>query len=142
MSWWRSILAVGAGVLTTTVLGVLLAALLGVLAWSIGNATPANTGQLLLSPLVMAASIGIGLVAMTLGGYQAGKVAGHAEVVHAGVVGVVVMLASLAMALLSGGPNPYPLWYTIVSNGITLPAALAGGVLARWRFGSPAHAAE
>jgi hypothetical protein len=139
MSLARSAGAVLVGLLVVLVLGLLLSALVGVLAWALSpGGAPALTAT---SPVILSASLAVQLIASVAGGYQAGKVAGHAELAHGFAVGVVETLGGVALSRLpifQGGG--LPAWYEIASWILSIPAACAGGMLAGWRV--PARTAR
>jgi hypothetical protein len=110
---------------------MVLTALLGVGAGR-ENLSEEEARQLLEStfqqPGYMLLGSALGLLATTLGGYVAAKLAGVAPLLNAACVG----LFGVILGLLSIGHSP--LWFALLSIVLTPPAAIAGGVL--WRRSS------
>jgi hypothetical protein len=71
----------------------------------------------------------LGLLATALGGFVAAKVAIVAPLLNAACVG----LFDLVLGILLIGDAP--LWFSVIALLLTLPAAIAGGVL--WRRAAP-----
>jgi hypothetical protein len=67
----------------------------------------------------------LGLLATVLGGYVAARTAEVAPLLNAACVGVFDVVLGIFFI---GGP---PLWFSIIGLLLTLPAAIAGGVLCR-----------
>jgi hypothetical protein len=73
----------------------------------------------------------LGLLCTVLGGCVAGSHAGIAHVKNGVAVGVAdVALALISLLVPPTGPEP-PLWIDLLGFGLVLPAAAAGGALAR-----------
>src|SRR5947208_14176520 len=88
------------------------------------GAPPDGLEGRLVEPDALALSMCGGLACTALGGFIAGRVARRAPVRHAALVGVV----GVAFGLLFLGS--YPLWYSALGAGGTVPAAAFGGWLA------------
>ncbi len=111
---------------------VLLGTVIGgvVLAMAHGASTPTD-GAAPDSPGVgtYIASLVLGLGLTVSGAYLAARRAGFREMVHAGMVGLVAMLAGLAALLTAQSAGP--IWFVATSAILTLPCAFLGGRLAR-----------
>jgi hypothetical protein len=68
----------------------------------------------------------IGLSALVLGAFVAGKIVGRDYVLHGALVGLV----SLVIGLLIGG-SANPPWVTIIVVTLDIPMAILGALLAR-----------
>ncbi len=68
--------------------------------------------------------LNLGFVCTTLGGYIAGRISQHAEVLHGGLVGGVLIVTGLLSIAF------YPMWFSIVSFIGLVPSGMAGGLLA------------
>jgi hypothetical protein len=64
------------------------------------------------------------------GGFSAGAVVGRAQVVHALIVGGIVMSFAVFMMIII----PHPVWFMIISVFVVLPPALFGALLAKSLF--------
>jgi len=82
-------------------------------------------------PLVMLGGLVVGLVAIAIGGFTTGRIAGHAEPLHGAGAGVVSVLVSLVL-LVAGARVTQPLGYVIVAYVLTIPSAVLGGYVAKW----------
>ncbi len=82
-------------------------------------------------PAYLVVTIVIGLALMLVGGYVAGRVARTREIEHGGMVGVVSV--AIGFLFLFSDTGTYPNWYFPVSFGLTIPAGLLGGYIARRR---------
>ena len=82
---------------------------------------------------VVGVSLGIAFAFTALGGFVAGRIAREAEFLHGTLVGLVSLLLYLAL------PSSEVLWYEVAASLGTIPAAMAGGLLAmRTRNAAPA----
>ena len=75
-------------------------------------------------PMILVPGLILGFPITLLGGFVAGRVSKHSEVLHGGLVGLIGLLFGL---LFSGS---LPLWYSIVSAVGVVPFGMAGGRLA------------
>lgn len=75
----------------------------------------------------------VGLLFTAAGGWVAGFMAAGEEVKHAAVTGTVSLILGILMMVTSTGEaHPgTPLWYQVISFIVPIPAAVAGGLLAR-----------
>lgn len=76
------------------------------------------------SGLMLMLIVGLGFT--LIGGYVAGRKAGHAEILH----GAVIAGMGLVLGLFSRGAD-LPLWYEIISFAAAVPTGMAGGYIAR-----------
>lgn len=83
--------------------------------------------ELAKNDVVMLGSSIVGLCFTILGGYVAGRIAGHSQIRHGLLTGVV----SMALGSLLGTPwgEGVPLWYTVSALLLPIPAAGFGGWL-------------
>ena len=73
----------------------------------------------------------IGVLCTVVGGYIAGRLAKNAEVKHGALVGVgSLIMAELTEAML-GSNESIPMWYTVASYLIAIPAGALGGYLSQ-----------
>jgi hypothetical protein len=77
-----------------------------------------------LSGLLLMLILGLGFT--LLGGYVAGRIAKHDEILH----GALVAGVGLVLGLFLREPG-LPLWYEIISFAAMLPIGMAGGYLAK-----------
>jgi hypothetical protein len=75
-------------------------------------------------PMGLALSLVLGLGSTVFGGFIAGRVAGHSEVFHGGLVGALGLLVGVLFV------SQYPLWFNAVCFGGAVPCAMLGGWLA------------
>jgi len=75
----------------------------------------------------------VGILFTGAGGWVAGFMAAGEEIKHAAVTGTVsLVLGILMMVTSTGEAHPgTPFWYELISFVLPIPAAIAGGVLAR-----------
>lgn len=75
----------------------------------------------------------VGVLFTAAGGWTAAFMAAGEEIKHAAVTGTLsLVLGVLMMVTSTGEPHPgTPLWYELVSLLLPVPAAVAGGLLAR-----------
>ena len=84
-------------------------------------------------PTLLAGSLVIGILATTLGGYAAGRMAHGHRRQHGAFVGLVgVLLGLLAYAPAAAGERP-PLWFDLLGFLLMIPAGALGGALAELR---------
>jgi len=86
--------------------------------------------SLAMDPGYLLMSLLVGLLFSVLGGYVAGRVAGHTQLKHALVTGV----CSMALGTLIGGDSsagPYEGIMNLLGYGLHFPAVLAGGWVAK-----------
>jgi len=62
-----------------------------------------------------------------LGGYVAARIAKFSELKHAMLVGLLYLLVDIVVHLVT--VEPFPLWFTLTSWSLAIPAALFGGFL-------------
>jgi hypothetical protein len=74
----------------------------------------------------------IGLSALLLGGFVAGKIAKRDHVLHGFLVGTI----SLAAGLLIGG-SANPAWFTTTVVALNIPTAIFGALLAKSKTANP-----
>ena len=79
----------------------------------------------------LAAFIVIGLAGVVAGGYVAAAIARRDHVRHAVWVGLITLVIGAGFVLIPSDDPPTPFWYDAVSALLTVPAAVAGGALAR-----------
>ncbi|MGE4649570.1 MAG: TIGR04086 family membrane protein [Myxococcota bacterium] len=83
-------------------------------------------------PTLLAGSLVIGILATTLGGYAAGRMARGHRRQHGAFVGLVgVLLGLLAYGPAASGERP-PLWYDLMGFLLMIPAGALGGTLAEF----------
>ncbi|NRA07256.1 MAG: TIGR04086 family membrane protein [Myxococcales bacterium] len=94
-------------------------------------------------PTLLAASLVIGILATSLGGYAAGRMAHGHRRQHGAFVGLVgVLLGLLAYGSAVAGERP-PLWYDLLGFLLMIPAGALGGALAELRSArTPKNPAE
>ena len=76
-------------------------------------------------PVVTIPSLFIGFGFTLLGGFVAGRIAKHSEILHGGIVGGVGILLGFFLC------GSLPLWYNIISFAGVIPVGMAGGYLAK-----------
>ncbi|MCX6908624.1 MAG: hypothetical protein NTY01_11345 [Verrucomicrobia bacterium] len=86
---------------------------------------PEEIGTHLSGPMILIPSLLIGFGATLLGGFVAGRVAKHSEILHGAIVGAL----GIPLCFLDFGS--FPLWFTVVSCVGLAPAGMMGGYLAR-----------
>lgn len=121
---WRLYpLAVFAGLLASTAAAVALGAVLSFVALAAGigeiDATALRRTDAAVAFLVLS------VAAALAGGYVAARFAPGEEVVNAAAAGV----ALVAIGTSGAGPIEFPLWIDVVARILTIPSALAGGLL-------------
>ncbi len=141
MSWLDQrvdLRALVAGVAADWLGTVLTAGLLGA-AFGVTAATPdSRLEELLAEPLFLVVATAHGSLFTALGGYVAGRLAPADPLRHALLVGLLsLVLAALLASTPGEGPEP-PWWVDLAGYLLAVPAALAGGWLARWRAGGSA----
>lgn len=104
---------------SSTIGGLVLFALLGV-----DPGDPAAVAQLVEWPPYLLASLPLGLVFTSLGGFTTAHIARGEELNNAFVMGVASAIAALVFSLATPG---LPLWYLLMAALLTVPAAVAGG---------------
>lgn len=96
----------------------------------------AQMGHNLFSPTLLIAIVLIGTLFLILGGFIAGKIAGHSEVRHAMFVGIISCVISLVTSLPSlfvasrGTGFSTPIAATLAPIVLAIPMAMLGGMLA------------
>ena len=87
--------------------------------------------MLMSSPLVVVGMIVSGALGSLLGGYISGLLAPGAEIKNAVAMGALSLTLGLLMVLANSGATTSgtPVWATIVSFLLTIPAAACGGAL-------------
>lgn len=93
----------------------------------------------LTDPTYYVVSVTLGLAFMTLGAYVAGRVAGRRELAHGLWIALIAIVVSVLLVRAADIIH-YPAWYLPASFGLTIPAALLGGYLARRRARAPVPA--
>ena len=86
---------------------------------------PEEIGAHLQGPLILIPSLFIGFGATLLGGFVAGRIAKHSEILHGAIVG------ALGIPFCFIDVGSFPLWFAIVSCVGLVPAGMAGGYLAK-----------
>jgi hypothetical protein len=118
-----SLKAVLVGVVADIAASIAGGVVIGVLLVAQGT-PPHAVGALMLEPMGMALGLVLGFGSTVFGGFAAGRAAGHSEVFHGGLVGVIGLLVGLLFT------SHYPLWYNVVCFGGMVPCAMLGGWLA------------
>jgi prepilin signal peptidase PulO-like enzyme (type II secretory pathway) len=93
--------------------------------------------RLMSDPSYFGVTLVMGVVFVGVGAYVAARIARERHLVHGGFVGLVDIGAGLVF-LPSANLATWPAWYTPLSFGLTLPAALLGAYVAKRR--AVAHA--
>lgn len=96
--------------------------------------------QSLFSPSLIITTLIIGTIFLILGGFTAGKMAGHAEVKHAMIVGIISFVLAIFTSLPSffvaaSGFGP-PIISVVMPILLSIPMAMLGGMLAEMTRGT------
>jgi hypothetical protein len=83
--------------------------------------------------VILSSLVGLGFVA--LGGYVCGMLAKHDPIRHAAVMGLISLVAGLALEFSSGPETSgwYPTWFRVLGHALVIPFAVFGGILAGGR---------
>lgn len=118
------------GVLTDLVASFLLALVAGfVIAVTLitkGTPPSAIPARLLSDPNLFLFSLVGGLLAEALGGFVAGKLARADHALHGAIVGAIGVILSWLF-----DSKTYPMWFTVASLLLIIPAAVGGALLAK-----------
>ena len=118
-----SVKAVLVGILADVIVSFMVGVAIGVALVAQGT-PPHAVGERMLEPMGLVLSLVVGLTTTVFGGFVAGRVAGHSEVFHGGLLGALgILLGALFM-------GSYPLWFNAAVIGSTIPCAMFGGWLA------------
>jgi hypothetical protein len=118
-----SLKAVLVGFLADTVGSFALGVVIGIVLVVQGT-PPHAVAERMLEPTGLVLCLVLGSVGTVFGGFIAGRVAGHSEVFHGGLVSVLGLLFGLPFM------SHYPQWYNAVCLGGVVPIAMLGGWLA------------
>lgn len=88
--------------------------------------------SIIASPALLISGLVISTIFTVIGGFVAGRMAGHAEVKHAGIMGAISLALSLLLSLpaLLSPIRFAPLGFTIVPLVLAVPMAILGGLIA------------
>ncbi len=124
----RSVLAILAGIAVLTVTSFAIEAVLDpLLIWAFPETLP-GPEALASNPWVRALTFTYGLMCVAAGGYVAARVARRLPVIHAAVLGI-IQAGLTILAMLSPVGNHASPWQWILIAILSIPAALAGGVV-------------
>lgn len=73
----------------------------------------------------------LGTTCTVFGGFIGAKITGSEEFRHGGWVGAVSLITGVYMEFVSKEVQSYPLWFTVISTAVIIPAGVLGGYLAQ-----------
>jgi len=85
---------------------------------------PEEIATLLQGPITLIPGLVFGFGFTLLGGYVAGRIAKHSEILHGGIVGLIGILLGVLFC------GSLPLWYNIISFAGVVPVGMLGGYFA------------
>jgi hypothetical protein len=66
-----------------------------------------------------------------LGGYLTGRIAKYSEVVHALVLGIIILTVTIILETAIDSDLEVPLWYTVIGYLIIVPSCFLGGYVSK-----------
>ena len=126
----RSLLAVVAGIVVLTVASFAIEAAVNPLLIRVFPKALSGPEALSSNPWVRALMFAYGFLCVAAGGYVAARIARRLPVQHAAAMGIIQSVLTI-MAMLSPSGNHASRWVWVVTAILTIPAAVAGGLVCR-----------